>query len=110
MRGPNGGPDNPGPALNPFADEASQPFGQLLAVGFRRFVPMEDRQGKKNAALVIHASEARMRDCVEALLAAIIGMGAPADIRQKAGRMAKTPFVSRLFKRGIGENPIGPAA
>ena len=41
------------------------------------------------AALMVDAEERRIGDGVEALLAAMIGMGAPADIAQQAGRVAQ---------------------
>ena len=50
----------------------------------------------------------RMGDDVEALLAAIVGVRTPADIRQKAGSMAQAPLLVRLLGPGRLKQSVGP--
>src|SRR5690606_4990642 len=54
------------------------------------------RQSEIGPAGMIDTGERRVGDDVQPLFAAIIGMGAPADIGEMAGRMAQ-PYVLRVF-------------
>ena len=49
---------------------------------------------------MVDADEAGMRDDVERLLAAIVGMRAPADIGKQAGRLPQPLFLRRLVEPG----------
>ena len=63
-------------------------------------MPEVIRQRHIGAAVMVDADEGGVGDDVEALLAAIIGMGAPADVGQQAGRMAQALLVCRLVDAG----------
>ena len=54
------------------------------------------REREIGAAGMVDAEKAGVRDNVERLLAAIIGMRAPADIGEQTGGMAQPPLVGRL--------------
>ena len=73
-------------------------------------VPEVDGQGQKNPAFVVDAAQTGMRYEVEALLAAIVGMGAPADIRQQAGGMPEPALLIRLLGAGRLKQRVGPHA
>ena len=63
-----------------------------------------DRERQIGAAGMVDADEGGVGDDVEALLAAIVGMRAPADIGEQAGRRAQ-PLVLRILleaERGHG--------
>src|SRR5689334_20398460 len=57
---------------------------------------------------MIDAGEAAVGDDVERLLAAIIGMGAPADIGKEARGMAQAALLGILVETGRRHEPIGP--
>ena len=58
---------------------------------------------------MVDAAEPGMGDGIDALLAAIVWVGPPADIGKQAGRVTEAAFIRRLFEGGIGEKLIGPA-
>ena len=70
---------------------------------------VEYGEGEEDTALMIDPAEARVGDRIDALLAAVIGMGSPADVGQKACRMPEAAFICRLLSR-VGEELIGPTA
>lgn len=59
---------------------------------------------------MVDPDEGGMGDQVQALLAAILGMDAPADIGKQAGRMAKPLFLLRLVETDRLESLPGPRA
>ena len=67
-------------------------------------------QGKIGAAGMVDAGKIGMGDDVEALLAAVIWMGAPADVRQQTAGVAQPRFVRHLLQMGRLHEGIGPQA
>ena len=59
---------------------------------------------------MIDGDEGRIGDDVQRLLAAIIGMGAPADVGKQTGGMAQALVVLRLVKMGGGHEGVRPGA
>ena len=108
--GANRGSDNPSPALNALVDEGAQPIGKLLGIVFRCFMAMKDGQRQEDAALMVDTAEASVGNRVDALLAAIVRMSAPADVGEKAGGVAETPLVGGFFQRRVGKELIRPPA
>jgi hypothetical protein len=80
VRHPDGGAYDTGPTLDPLADEASQAFGKLFAVAFRRLVAVKNRKGQENAPLVVDTAESGVRDGIQTLLATVVGMRTPSNV------------------------------
>ena len=57
---------------------------------------------------MVDRHERRIGDDVERLLAAIVGMRAPADIGEQAGGMAQSPLLGGLVEAGRGHEAVGP--
>src|SRR5579883_2602122 len=68
----------------------------------------EHRQREERAAGVVDADEGRVRDDVERLLAAVVGMVAPADVAEQAGGVAQALFLRALLDAGRRHEPVGP--
>ena len=73
-------------------------------------VAVEDGQRQEHAARMIDAGKAGVGDQVEALLAAVVGVRAPADVGDEAGGIAQAPFLGRLLGAGRLEQRIRPLA
>src|SRR5262245_35829387 len=69
----------------------------------------EDRQRQEGTAAVIDADKSRVRNDVKGLLAAVIGMGAPADVGEQTGGMTQPLLVRRLVEAGRAHGTIRPA-
>src|SRR5437660_649908 len=69
----------------------------------------EHRQREIGAALMIDAGKTAMRNNVERLLAAVIGMRAPADVGHQARGMAKPALLGAFFKAGSRHETVGPS-
>src|SRR5690606_6869007 len=57
---------------------------------------------------VIDAAERRMGDEIEALLPTVVGMGAPAHVRDQAGGVTQTAFLGCLGWPWLGEQRVRP--
>ena len=71
-------------------------------------IAVENRQRQKRAVVMTDRTEIRVGDDVERLFAAIVGMRPPADIRQEARRVTKTPLVLVFAQACDAHQPIGP--
>src|SRR5581483_7299636 len=71
-------------------------------------VAVIDRQPKEGAALMSHSAEITIGDQVQRLLAAVVRMGAPADIGHQAGSVPQPLLVRRLGQVGGADEAIGP--
>src|ERR1700691_411567 len=69
---------------------------------------IKHRQRQISTAWMVDGGEAAMRDNIERLLAAVIGVGAPADIGQEARGVAKPAFFGDLIEPGRRYEPISP--
>src|SRR5437763_8477606 len=69
----------------------------------------EHRQREISAALMIDTGKTAMRDDVERLLAAVIGMRAPADISHQARGMAEPALLAGFVKAGGRHEAVGPS-
>src|SRR5499427_4127984 len=71
---------------------------------------MAEEHGERQIgpALMVDAGKSAMRDDVERLLPAIIGMGAPADIGEQTGRMPQPALLGGLVESRSGHEPVGP--
>src|SRR5262245_24870883 len=101
MGGANGCPDDPSTPVLLFADEVLEPIRQFavgIGIGGRANVAEVDGERQKYAAGMVDASERGMRDQVEALLASIVGVGAPADVGQQAGGVPQPLLLLRLLR------------
>ena len=77
-------------------------------VGRQALVTEEDRQRQIGAAGMIDADEGGVGDDVEALLAAIVGMRAPADIGEQAGGVPQPLSRSVSGRPTDSMNRLGP--
>ena len=68
----------------------------------------EHREREERAARMVDADEGRVRDDVERLLAAIVGMRAPADVGEQAGGVAQALLLGGLVDPGRGHEAVGP--
>ena len=57
-----------------------------------------DRQRDKGAAGMVDPDKGGIGDDVESLLATIIRMGAPTDVGEQTGRMAKPPLLDGFIQ------------
>ena len=86
-----------------------------LAQARRQFLVAPGRHGgrrpraREGAAGMVDADEGRVGDDVERLLAAIVGMRAPADIGEQAGGVAQPPLLGGLVDAGRRHEAVGPA-
>src|SRR5262249_18410380 len=71
-------------------------------------VTEEYRKRQKGAARMINADESRVRDDVEGLLAAIVGMRAPTDVGQQTSGVTESLFFRSLVQAGRGHEAVGP--
>ena len=69
-----------------------------MNVGVEIDVPVGSGVGQKGAVRVIDANQRGIGDNADRLLAAVIRMGAPGNIREQAGGMAQAALVRRLVK------------
>src|SRR5260370_27131024 len=92
----------------PRRDKLAQPRREFV-VHHQADMAEEHRQREISAALMIDAGKTAMRDNVERLLAAIIGMRAPADVGHQACRMAEPALLSAFFKAGSRHEAVGPS-
>ena len=81
---------------------------QLLVVQ-QADVAEEDRQRDIGAARMVDADEGRMRDDAQRLLAAVVGMRAPADVGHQAGGVAQPLLLGILVDAGRRHEGVGPA-
>ena len=84
------------PADHAFGDQFGDPRRQFVMRFTEAGVAVIDRQSEKRAALMIDRAEIAVGDQVERLLAAIVGMRAPADIGEQAGGVAPAALLRRL--------------
>ena len=77
-------------------------------VGRQALVTEENGQGQIGAAGMVEAGEGPVGDEVEALLAAIVGMGAPADIGKQACGVPETLFCLGFRKADGIDEPARP--
>src|SRR5436853_510433 len=63
-------------------------------------VAEEHRQRQEGAGRMVDPDEGRMGDDVERLLAAVVRMRAPTDVRQQAGGTAQPLLLQRLVEAG----------
>src|SRR4029079_3875516 len=86
--------------------ELAQPRRQILFAQSR----MTEVNGQREigAARMINRHESTVRDDVHRLLAAIVRMGAPADVAEQAGGVSQPLFVGCLFQSCRRNKTIGP--
>src|SRR5262249_50459139 len=108
MRGAEGGAQAAPPLQHLLFDELDQSLAEL--VFDQPLVAVIDGEREEGAAGMIDADKRAVRDEVQALNTTIIGMRAPADIREQAGRMAEPPLLGRLHRPRCTEQSIGPGA
>ena len=65
---------------------------------------------QEDAAGMVDAAERRVRDQDQALLAAVVGVRAPADVGEQAGGVAQAPLLVGLLGARRLEQGIGPGA
>ena len=68
-------------------------------------VAVVDGERQIGAAGMVDADEGGVGDDVQALLAAIVGMRAPADVGEQAGRRAQPLLLRRLLEAERGHAP-----
>ena len=68
----------------------------------------EHRERDEHAAGMVDRDEGGIGDDVERLLAAIIGMRAPADVGDQAGGVTQAALVGALVEAGRGHEAVGP--
>src|SRR6516225_9977617 len=68
----------------------------------------EHRERQIGPALMIDAGKAAMGDNVERLLAAVIGMSAPADIGEKTRRVPQPALLGGFFQPRCRHEAVGP--
>ena len=68
------------------------------------------RECQKHASRVVDATERGMGDQDEALLATVVGVGAPADVGQQAGGVPQPPLLLGLLRARRLEQGIRPGA
>jgi len=78
-------------------DEFPQPRRQLI-VHHQADVAEEHRERQIGASGMVDAAEPAMGDDIERLLAAIIGMRAPADVAEQARCVTQPAFLARLIE------------
>ena len=83
-------------------------LGQVVRVLRTRRVTVVDGQGQEDAARMVDAAKAGVGDEIEALLAAIVGMGAPADVGDQAGGVTQSPLCG-CFTRARAVRIAGPS-
>src|ERR1700730_16141214 len=69
----------------------------------------ERRQREISATLMIDAGKTAMRDNVERLFAAVVGMRAPADVSHQARSMAEPALLTGFLKAGSRHETVGPS-
>ena len=71
---------------------------------------MAEEHGERQigAAGMIDRHECGVRDDVERLLAAVVGMRAPADVGKQARRVAQAALVGGLAEAGRSHELVGP--
>src|SRR3984893_455761 len=69
----------------------------------------EHRQRQISATLMIDAGKTAMRDNVERLFAAVVGMRAPADVSHQARSMAEPALLTGFLKAGSRHETVGPS-
>ena len=72
-------------------------------------IAVEHRQRDKGAALMADRAEIAVGDQVQRLLAAIVGMHPPSDIRQQAGGVAQPAVFVGFAQLDDPDQPIGPS-
>ena len=69
---------------------------------------IEDREREKCPAGVVEPDEGGVGNDVERLLAAILGMRAPADIREETCGMSQPLLLGPFLDAGRSHEPVGP--
>src|SRR5712691_10972547 len=98
--------ENAGTLQEPFRGKFAQPVGRLL---LPPDVAVEHREREKRPAGMVDAGEGGIGDDVERLLAAIIGMRAPADIGEQASSVAQPFLLGGLLDLDRLQEAVGPA-
>src|SRR5262249_1343261 len=68
----------------------------------------EHRKCQIGPALMIDSGKAAMGDDIERLLAAVIGMGAPADVGEKTRGVAEPALFGGFIQAGRSYEAVGP--
>src|SRR5262245_1540576 len=72
------------------------------------FFQAEDGERDEGAAGVVDGDKGSIGDDVERLLAAIVRVGPPADVGEKARHMAQAPLLRALVEPGGRHEAVGP--
>jgi glyoxylase-like metal-dependent hydrolase (beta-lactamase superfamily II) len=75
-----------------------RPQARARSLALQAFVAEEHREGEVGPARMVEADEGRVGDDVEALLAAIVGMRAPADVGEEARGVAQAALGLALLE------------
>ena len=113
--GADGRADDAGAPVELLRHDRLQPLGQpvlVLALGIAAGADVAEVDGERqeHAARMVDAAERRVRDQDQALLAAVVGMRAPADVGEQAGGVAQAPLVVGLLRARRLEQGVRPGA
>src|SRR5207245_8286367 len=84
----------------------AQPRRELLV--HEADVPEEHGESNEGATRMIHGDESGISDDIERLLAAVIGVRPPADIREQTCHVTQSPLLCGLFQAGRRHEAVGP--
>ena len=91
---------------HPCCGKLTQPRGQILFT--QPGVTKINRQREIRAAGMVDRNEGTVRDDIHRLLAAVIRVGAPANVRQQTSGVAQPALIRTFLKSGGLHKTIGP--
>ena len=107
MGDPECGAQQPRPLVHRRGHHGAHLLGRRV-FGRQAGVAIKHRQRQEGAALMADTAKIAVDDQIEGLLAAIVGMAAPADIGQQAGDMAQPAIFRILVLFGDAHEAVGP--
>ena len=104
------GPKEPSPKAKDKDAPRQASKSKVAAAPEESEAPEPKRGGKRQigARGMVEADKSGVGDQVVGLFAAIVGMGAPGEVRQQAGRAPQPRFLVRLLEMGSVEKPTRP--
>ena len=106
----DGSANDAGALLQAFGNDGLEAFRKFVGRFARTGVAVIDGERQKNPAWMVNAAKRCVGQHMEALLAAIVRMRTPANVRHEAGGVAQAAFAGCFRQRGVGIKGAGPRA